>query len=122
MQGNAAKRARRMGTLPGYAERGGVYSSSSYVGEKTRVGKEESSKETMTQQEIEKKINNLEAWVAHITTSVDELHDLVVKIGVAGEEADKRIAELAVAQQTTEKLLQRLLNSRLTNGHTKSDE
>ena len=37
--------------------------------------------------------------VAHITGSVDELHDPVVAIARAVEEADKRIAELARAQK-----------------------
>jgi hypothetical protein len=36
---------------------------------------------------------------AHITGSVDELHDPVVAIARAVEEADKRIAELARAQK-----------------------
>jgi hypothetical protein len=83
----------------------------------------------MTNEEIQQRIGNLEGWVAHITKSVDELHDLVVAIAHAGEEADKRIAELAVAQketaaaqQKTEKLLQTLIQSRLTNGHGKTDE
>jgi|KBSMisStaDraftv2_1062788.scaffolds.fasta_scaffold213900_2 ABC-type transporter Mla subunit MlaD len=54
----------------------------------------------MTLQEVNARINGLDAWVAHITQSTDALHDLVLRIAAAGEQADKRIAELAVAQAT----------------------
>ena len=71
----------------------------------------------MTNEEIRKRVDNLDAWVAHITSHVDELHDLVVKIAIAGEEADKRIAVLAEAQTRTEKTLQAYLASQMrSNG------
>ena len=71
----------------------------------------------LTPEQIRNRINGLDAWVAHITASTDALHDLVHQIAVAGEEADKRIAELAVAQAKTEKTLESYLASiTRTNG------
>jgi len=73
----------------------------------------------MTLQEVNDRINGLDAWVAHITQSTDALHDLVLRIAVAGEQADKRIAELAVAQAETAKALKAYLASiTRTNGET----
>jgi hypothetical protein len=66
--------------------------------------------------EIRKQIANLEGWVVQISSSMTELHELVVAIARAGEEADKRIALLAEAQTRTEETLQRIIE-RGRNGH-----
>ncbi|MEJ7606832.1 MAG: hypothetical protein WKF37_11325 [Bryobacteraceae bacterium] len=62
---------------------------------------------------IEGKLGNLEAWLLHIRERLDETIGLVQALARAGE----RIAELAEEQKKTEKLLQRLIQSRLSNGH-----
>jgi uncharacterized coiled-coil DUF342 family protein len=83
----------------------------------------------MTNEEIRKRVDNLDAWVAHITSHVDELHDLVVKIAEAGAEADNRIAALAIrmdslaeAQTKTEKTLQAYLASQMRSNGGKTTE
>ena len=78
----------------------------------------------MTTEEIRKRLDTLDAWVAQIAVSTDQLHDLVLRIAIAGEEADKRIAEsgeqikeLAAAQTRTEQTLQKFISSQTrTNG------
>lgn len=72
----------------------------------------------MTPDEIQQRFNSIESWVSHITASVTELHDLVAAIARAGEEADKRISELAAAQIRTEDALRRFIErGTSTNGH-----
>jgi uncharacterized coiled-coil protein SlyX len=71
----------------------------------------------LTPEQIRDRINGLEAWVAHITETVDEVNDLLVKIADAGAKADERIADLAEAQTRTEETLQSYLASiTRTNG------
>jgi uncharacterized coiled-coil protein SlyX len=65
----------------------------------------------LTPEQIRDRINGLEAWVAHITETVDEVNDLLVKIADAGAKADERIADLAEAQIKTEETLQSYLDS-----------
>ncbi len=75
----------------------------------------------MTHEEMEAALKNHAAWIIHMRDTLDEATLLIQAMARQGENADKRIAELAVAQQKTEKLLQTFINSRLTNGHGNTD-